>query len=110
MGLRSHFPPLNPFIWSGKRKEYWTGIILERLAVRVQGLNLDEYFSVQCNETIKKHVAAVLQIEPKLFEEFSRNFESMQVEYRYEPVSLKVKELLWRNWVVLIEGNKLETY
>ena len=23
-GLRRHFPPLNPFIWSGKRKEYWT--------------------------------------------------------------------------------------
>jgi len=56
-------------------------------------VNLDEYFSVQCNETIKKHVTAMLQIEPsvrpsasKLFEEFSSNFSSIQVEYRYKQV------------------------
>ena len=91
-------------------------------------VNLDEYFSVQCNETIKKHVTAMLQIEPsvrpsasKLFEEFSSNFSSIQVEYRYkqvddvfphkqvDDVSPQGQEASLTQPSRLIEGNKRKT-
>ena len=82
-------------------------------------VNLDEYFSVQCDETIKKHVAAALQIEPsvrpsasKLFEEFSSNFKSMQVEYRYEQVDdvfPQGQAATLTQLSCFIEGNKRKT-
>jgi serine/threonine protein kinase len=82
-------------------------------------VNLDEYFSVQCKETITKHVAAALQIEPsvrpsasKLFEEFSSNFESMQVEHRYEQgddVFPQGQGATLTQLSCFIEGNKRKT-
>ena len=82
-------------------------------------VNLDEYFSVQCNETIKKHVTAMLQIEPsvrppasKLFEEFSSNFSSIQVEYRYKQVDDVFPQGQGASLTQpsrLIEGNKRKT-
>lgn len=82
-------------------------------------VNLDEYFSVQCNETIKKYVAAALQIEPslrpsasKLFEEFSNNFKSMQVEYQYEQVDdvfPQSQGAILTQFSCVIEGNIYKT-